>query len=132
MNLKRAKALYFQHLRQRNLRDRSIQRYSWSINKLGQFIGNQDLAKVPHQRWNQISQAVIEGYFPETSCGMINTWKTFFKYLYDMGNLSSDLSQHFPKQKKPSAVLKNVPSIQQVKSIIMAPDINTALGYRNT
>jgi len=126
--MNKLKNQWLTHLRQRNLSDATVTTYAKHFKFIEAALGDKD-----------VTVKEIESYVSElrerVSSNTVNlrlaVMKSFYGFLYMSGVTMDDKTKLIPKIRKTRRVIKDVPTISQVRKIIMSPDMTTLTGYRD-
>jgi len=130
MKNQKLKALWSLSMRSRNLAETTIQNYAGVLRSFDKLLGQKryvDVASKDLERYfahlgKRVSQRSVDTH--------IETLKTFFNYLHDQGYMVRNVTGLLPRPKR-IRKLKRVPTVQQIRRMIQAPDLDTKTGYRD-
>src|SRR5688572_15441460 len=120
---------------ERSLSDNSIQAYQSDLDKLTQFLLNNDLKKAPSEieltHLQQFVKWIAElGMMQTSQARIISALRTFYKYclLEDISTTDPTALLEAPKLKR---ALPDVLSLEEIEKIIGSIDLSTPEGTRN-
>jgi len=55
----------------------------------------------------------------------------FYSFLYERGFTRENMKKYFPRIKNTRKIKENVPTINEVRKLVLSPDVNSKRGYRD-
>jgi integrase/recombinase XerD len=134
-------AAYIRALTVRNLSRRTILAVSWKLTKFLGYLESRGITGI-----DQITSGALREYQmalfesvndrgrPNTISyqnGLLSTAKNFTRFLKDNDYIVSDPGRSVMYAKEPQRLPTGVLSVSEARKIIHAPDVKTAIGYRD-
>jgi len=129
MNNQKLKAHWYIHMRQRGISEITILNYRSVMKKFDKLIDR----PFPSLELSDVVRFFDSQH--ELSSGSKNfarnTLSSLFRYLYESGHLKQDIRGWLPKVDRTRKVKEDVLSVGQIRKLILTPDMNTPVGYRD-
>jgi len=124
----RLKALWFIHLRQKNLSESTITNYRKHLKTFDRWIKDKS--------YLEMTQDHIQDFFSFQKSKAQSTRNVltavlmgYYGFLHERGHMIRDARGWFPKFDNARKILDNVPTVKQIRQLILSPDMNTSKGY---
>ncbi|MCP4720785.1 MAG: tyrosine-type recombinase/integrase, partial [Desulfobacteraceae bacterium] len=130
-----------QYLKIRNFAKRTIDNTCWKIDKFTAYLKQNNIFNIDHITKKIIRSYQIELYQMINAKGiqnsvghqnnMLSAVRQFTRFLYERDYIVSDPARDIQYAKIPKTLPRSILTKTEAKRIIHAPDIKTALGYRD-
>jgi len=124
-----------------NRSEETVSRYLYILNHFASFLSQIGVFDIYEFNKQHILQYQKENFYylnrkgqqnlPQTQNNQIKAVKSFCCFLYSEGYLSHNPAKDIQYAKTPQTLPKTILTHQEVKKLIMQPDIHTPLGYRD-
>ena len=136
-----SKAAYIRSLVVRNFSRRTIHAVSWKLTRFLNYLESRGIGQVDQitsQAMRDYQMALFENLnhrgLPNSIAyqnGLLSTAKNFTRFLKDNDYIVTDPGRSVMYAKEPQRLPRGVLSVSEARKIIHAPDVKTAIGYRD-
>jgi len=125
----RLKAQWFVYLRQKNLKETTIANYRKHLKSFDRWLEGRlyvDMVLVDFQDFFKSRRIATS-----TRNALTATLMSFYGFLYERNHMIRDVRECMPKFDNSRKLLENVPTVPEVRKLILTPDMDTPQGYRD-
>lgn len=129
MNNERQKEMWIIYLRQKNLSECTILNYQKHMKSFDKWLGGRPYVDVGLSEFQEFFGSLrIAASSKNVRIAVLSA---FYKFLFDRSYIVQDVRCHLPRFDKSRKILKNVPTIKQVRQLILTPDLDSSQGFRD-